>query len=336
MTSLALTITETLRYRGKIGQWSWVLHRISGLGTLLFLFLHVIDTSWSVFYPDLYRQAISEYQSPLFTLGEFALVACVIYHGINGFRIILLDWRPRWWKYQQRAATIVMVVTLLLLIPTFVIMGAEAIRHYTSLAVFDISTFKIPEILADNARFVAGAIGALIFGLVVSVIYSFIPGRTADGTTLKRSRFDQIMWLYMRISGVLILPLVFGHIGMMHVIQGVFHITTAGYVPVGATSINQTGSAVEFVSQRWNTMFAGVFIWRIYDIALLAFVVLHGFYGLHYVMNDYVHNKRVNRGVQIAIFVTALTLLILGSLAIINTLPTDTAQMLAQAAAQGK
>ncbi len=331
MTSLALTITETLRYRGKLGQWSWVLHRISGLGTLLFLFLHVIDTSWSVFYPDLYRQAISEYQSPLFTLGEFALVACVVYHGINGFRIIVFDWRPRWWKYQQRAAIIVLAITLIILVPTFLIMAAEAIRHYTSLSVFDISTFKIPEILSDNARFAVGVIGALIFGLIVSVIYSFIPGRTADSATLKRSRFDQIMWTYMRISGVLILPLVFGHLAMMHVIQGVFHITTAGYTPIGATGVNQTGSAVEFVSQRWNTMFAGVFIWRIYDIALLAFVVLHGFYGLHYVMNDYVHNKIVNRGVQIAIFVTALTLLILGGLAIINTLPVDTAKMLAQA-----
>ena len=75
MTSLVYTITETMRYRGAIGQWSWVLHRITGLGVLLFLTLHVIDTSWSVFYPALYVEAIAYYQSPLFTLGELALVA---------------------------------------------------------------------------------------------------------------------------------------------------------------------------------------------------------------------------------------------------------------------
>jgi len=46
MATLVTTISETLRYRGKIGQWSWVLHRIGGLGTLLFLIIHVIDTSW--------------------------------------------------------------------------------------------------------------------------------------------------------------------------------------------------------------------------------------------------------------------------------------------------
>ncbi len=334
MTSLALTITETLRYRGKIGQWSWVLHRISGLGTLLFLFLHVIDTSWAVFYPDLYQRAISQYQSPIFTAGEFGLVACVVYHALNGFRIIMFDWRPQWWRYQARAANLVLGGTILLLIPTFGLMFAESLRHYTGLAKFDIDTFKIPEILADNARFAGGVIVVLIFGMIVSAIYSLLPGVNATKTVHKRSRFDTFMWSYMRISGVLILPLVFGHLAMMHVIQGVFNITVHNYVPIGTTALNQSGSAVEFVALRWNTMFAGVFIWRVYDIALLVLVVIHGFYGMHYAMNDYIHNKFVNRGVQIAIFSTALGLLIVGGLAILNGVSAETVKMLQQTAAQ--
>ncbi len=332
MTSLALTISETLRYRGKIGQWSWALHRITGLGTLLFLFLHVIDTSWSVFYPNLYERAISQYQSPLFTFGEFVLVACVVYHALNGFRIVLFDWRPQWWKYQARAANIVFGGTILLLIPTFGLMFAETLRHYTSLATFDINTFKVPEILSDNARFVIGALAIFAFGVVVSAVYSLIPGVNAPKTVPKRSRFDTFMWMYMRVSGVLILPIVFGHLAMMHVIQGVFNITVQNYVPVGTTALNQSGSAVEFVALRWNTMFAGVFIWRIYDIALLVLTGLHGFYGMHYAMNDYIHNAVVNRGAQIAIFVTAIGLLIVGGLAIINGVPAETVKMLQQAA----
>ena len=90
MTTLVTTVTESLRYRGKLGQWSWMLHRVTGLGTLLFLALHVVDTSWAAFYPDQYAQAIHEYQSPLFTIGEFALIACVVYHAFNGLRIVLL------------------------------------------------------------------------------------------------------------------------------------------------------------------------------------------------------------------------------------------------------
>ena len=61
MTSLVLTLTETMRYKGALGQWSWVLHRITGLGVVFFLVLHVIDTSWSVFYPQLYVEAIATY-----------------------------------------------------------------------------------------------------------------------------------------------------------------------------------------------------------------------------------------------------------------------------------
>src|SRR5688572_24008474 len=104
MATLVTTITETLRYRGKLGQWSWVFHRASGLGIVLFMVLHVIDTSWAAFYPEMYGEAIATYQSPLFTIGEFFLVAAVVYHAINGYRIIFLDYRPHLWHLQQTAA----------------------------------------------------------------------------------------------------------------------------------------------------------------------------------------------------------------------------------------
>jgi len=330
MTSLALTITETLRYRGKIGQWSWVLHRISGLGTLFFLFLHVIDTSWSSLAPALYKQAISEYQSPLFTFGEFVLVACVVYHSLNGFRIVLFDFRPKWWKYQERAAGYVLIATAVVLVPTFVIMFAEVLRHYGAVGI----DFKLGEIISSNAQFVAAIVAVLALGIVVSTIYSFVPGVSTPQTEKKKSkgsRFDRMMWSYMRISGVIMLPLVLGHVAMMHVIQGVFRITDT-VVPVGTTMLNTTGTAVNFVAIRWNTMFAGVAIWRAYDILMLILVALHGFYGLHYSVNDYVHSKTINRGMQIAAFMTALGLIIIGGSAILSTIPVDTAAMIQQAA----
>ncbi len=313
MTTLVLTISETLRYRGKLGQWSWVLHRITGLGTLLFLFLHVIDTSWAVFYPELYARAIALYQSPIFTAGEFGLVACVVYHAYNGFRIVLFDWRPRWWKYQERAAVVVLVATVLTLIPVFLIMFAEVIRHYSETK-FDL---KLVELIQDNAPFAGGVVALLAGGVVLSALYSVLLPKRADTGKLKRNRFDQFMWSYMRVSGIMIIPLVFGHLAMMHVIQGVFKITAKDWIPVGTTAINASGLAVEFVAQRWNYIVGGVFIWRIYDILLLGFVVLHAFYGLHYVVNDYVHNKLINRGFQLAVIATAVILLTLGSAAIL-------------------
>ncbi len=325
MATLVLTITETLRYRGKLGQWSWALHRIAGLGTLFFLFLHVIDTSWASLYPNLYAGAISLYQSPLFTIGEFALVACVVYHALNGFRIVIFDWKPQWWHRQADAAKLVALGTIILLVPTFAIMLNATISHYREVGI----DLRLTELISSQAQFIAAIVVILILGIVVSAVYSLVPSSNTSKKG-KASAFDRFMWVFMRVSGVIIIPLVFGHLGMIHVIQGVFDITAKGMVPVGTTlGPNVTGTAVEFVSLRWNTMFAGIFIWRIYDVCLLVLAVIHGFNGLRYVINDYVHNVIINRGMQLAILGTAVGLIVVGSLAFISTVPVSTAQLAA-------
>jgi succinate dehydrogenase cytochrome b subunit len=331
MATLVLTITETLRYRGKLGQWSWALHRIAGLGTLLFLFLHVIDTSWAVFYPALYVDAIKQYQSPLFTIGEFALVACVVYHGLNGLRIVIFDWKPQWWNRQADAARLVFLGTIVILVPTFILMFGHFTTHQDGRPVDLFENVGI--IVETQGRFALGIAAVVVLSLLASALYAVVPGAN-QAKTGRRSRFDTFIWSFMRISGVLIVPLVFGHLAMMHVIQGVFDITTRGLAPVGTTIANASGSAPEFVSIRWNTMFAGVFVWRLYDVGLLILTVMHGFSGLRYVVNDYAHNVVVNRGLNIAILVTAIGLIIIGGLAIIDTIPQSTVQMMLQQSAQ--
>src|SRR5664279_1618968 len=129
-----------------------VLHRITGLGVLFFLTLHVIDTSWSVFYPQLYVEAIATYQTPLFTLGEFALVAAVVYHALNGVRIVIFDYRPRWWKYQQRAAFWVLGLSVVLLVPTFLIMFGDVVNFYNNNG----HVLGLVAVLTSQIRFIAG------------------------------------------------------------------------------------------------------------------------------------------------------------------------------------
>ncbi|MEL6150410.1 MAG: succinate dehydrogenase, cytochrome b556 subunit, partial [Chloroflexota bacterium] len=153
MTSLVTTLTETLRYRGAIGQWSWVLHRLTGIGVVFFLVIHVVDTSWAVFYPELYVHAIATYQTPLFTVAEFGLIAAVVYHALNGLRIIIMDYRPQWWKYQKMAAWAVIVGTLVLLIPVFALMMGHVIDHYREPDVF---ILPLSEVIAAQIPFVVG------------------------------------------------------------------------------------------------------------------------------------------------------------------------------------
>lgn len=319
MTTLVLTITETLRYKGKLGQLSWALHRLSGLGVLFFFIIHVIDTSWSVFYPELYAKAIAVYQSPLFTLGEFALVAAVVYHAINGFRIAYFDARPSLWKYQERAALWVLIITVLILIPTFAFMGWHVVVHYQNPAtVFDP---KILEVIDSMIPFLLGIAALFVGGVILSGAMSAVSGGSAT-KTYKQSRVDRFMWTFMRLSGILIVPLVFGHLAMVHVIQGVFDITRAGHTVVGTEFINQSGHAAEFVFHRWNTaLFGAVFIWRVYDALLLTLVAVHAFNGLRYVVNDYIHHKVINRGARLAVLVGMVIMIVVGSAALISTTP---------------
>ena len=333
MTSLVLTLTETLRYRGALGQWSWVLHRISGLGVVFFLTLHVIDTSWAVFYPELYVRAIAAYQTPLFTLGEFGLVACVVYHALNGLRITLIDYKPVWWKYQQRAAFIVLGLTVLILVPVFVLMFGHVLRFYNDPTN---QTINQIEALAEQWPFAVGIVVAAVAGILFSGLHGLIaPDRSKNVKTKPHgSRLERFWWSYMRISGFLIVPLVFGHLAIMHLIQGVFDITVAEHSVVGTSLLNQSGTAVEFVANRWNLLVGGVAVWRLYDFGLLALVVVHGFNGLRLVLTDYTSfSPLLRRGMVYMCVIGAVVLLVLGCAALLSSIDSGAIAIAEQAAA---
>lgn len=81
-------------YKGGIGQWSWAMHRITGVGVVAFLFAHILDTFAAGFGPELYDETISLYQQWWFKPFEVLLVGAVLYHALNGLRIVLFDFWP--------------------------------------------------------------------------------------------------------------------------------------------------------------------------------------------------------------------------------------------------
>ena len=125
MSTLVLTIRESIRYRGRSGHLSWMAHRISGLAILAFLVMHVWDTANANFYPELYEWSIELFKHPLFALGEIALMAAVLYHAFNGIRITIMDFKPELWKHQARSATIVWVLFFVIFIPIALLMLNE-------------------------------------------------------------------------------------------------------------------------------------------------------------------------------------------------------------------
>ncbi|MBI3012409.1 MAG: succinate dehydrogenase, cytochrome b556 subunit [Elusimicrobia bacterium] len=109
-------------YRGKEGQWSWVLHRITGIGVLLFLLTHILDTMLVGWGPEIYNKVMSIYRHPFFKIGEVGLFAAVLYHALNGIRIILVDFWPRGTQYHRQMFYGEVILFFLAMIPVSFLM----------------------------------------------------------------------------------------------------------------------------------------------------------------------------------------------------------------------
>jgi succinate dehydrogenase / fumarate reductase cytochrome b subunit len=130
MQGLMTVLQEGLRYRGKQNQWMWIAHRVAGLGVLVFLVLHVFGMSMAFFNPPIHELMLETYKTPLFSIGELALAACLIFHSINGTRIALLELKPEWWDNQEAATRWSLIITAIVGLPTIAIMAYKSLSHF--------------------------------------------------------------------------------------------------------------------------------------------------------------------------------------------------------------
>nr|WP_235861617.1 succinate dehydrogenase, cytochrome b556 subunit [Tersicoccus phoenicis] len=107
-------------YRGREGMWSWVGHRITGVVIFFFLLVHVLDTSLVRVSPDAYNAVIAQYKNPVMALGEAGLVGAIVFHALNGLRIILIDFWKQGTKYQRQMLWSVVVGWFVIMIPFLV------------------------------------------------------------------------------------------------------------------------------------------------------------------------------------------------------------------------
>ncbi|HYT34462.1 MAG TPA: succinate dehydrogenase, cytochrome b556 subunit [Ktedonobacteraceae bacterium] len=118
-------------YKGQSGMWSWLLHRVTGLGILLFLLVHIVDVSLLGFGPAVYNEGILLFDSVIVRLLSLALIGAVLLHGFNGVRIMVIDFWSRGVRYQLLMFVIVMVLTVVGFIPIayFVLAPALPFLH---------------------------------------------------------------------------------------------------------------------------------------------------------------------------------------------------------------
>jgi len=113
-----------------------------------------------------------------------------------------------------------------------------------------------------------------------------------------QKNFDQIAWMAMRYSGVLLIPLAFGHMILQDVVVGVHQITT------------------DYAMERMATLG-----WKLYDILLLAFAFGHGMNGVRQVFRDYIHNPRSFRIVSSILFMVWLVISVIGAITLLAINP---------------
>jgi len=109
------------------------------------------------------------------------------------------------------------------------------------------------------------------------------------------SRVESTAWKWMRYSGLLLIPLAWGHVLLQDVL-------------VGVHSIN-----LDYVAMRWASLG-----WRVYDFLLLAFAFAHGVNGLRQVITDYIPSDEWMKRISWALLVFWLILSTIGAIAIVG------------------
>lgn len=92
-TALTLAFKAKTQVWTTVGMWAWILHRLTGLGLALYIFIHIVLMSTSILRGQQGFDAMLSYLMghPVFQLLETLLLGAALYHGFNGIRILLFD-----------------------------------------------------------------------------------------------------------------------------------------------------------------------------------------------------------------------------------------------------
>ncbi len=117
-----------IHYRGGEGMLAWAFHRISGIAIWAFVILHVIDIFLVGAAPDVYDSLLFIYATPPGIVLEWLLGAAVLYHALNGLRIIIMDFWPPMTRYHRALWYANWVIFVMVGIPVTIVIGGQFIR----------------------------------------------------------------------------------------------------------------------------------------------------------------------------------------------------------------
>lgn len=113
-----------VRYRVSWAQLAWFGHRLSGIGVLLYLFMHIVETSTVLLGPEVYDTTLGLFRNPVIRALEILLMAALVYHSLNGLKVILIDLVPASTAWYRPLTYGVILATVVSMVPLALIMFA--------------------------------------------------------------------------------------------------------------------------------------------------------------------------------------------------------------------
>ena len=107
---------EETKLNPNIGTFAWVLHRITGLLLLVYLFMHLWVLGSANSGAETFNQRLGMVQSPIFHFLEIGLVLTVFYHMINGLSITIMDFFNLSRKHKTLIAISVAVFAIIIIV----------------------------------------------------------------------------------------------------------------------------------------------------------------------------------------------------------------------------
>jgi succinate dehydrogenase / fumarate reductase membrane anchor subunit len=110
-----------------------------------------------------------------------------------------------------------------------------------------------------------------------------------------RGGFEVVSWFFMRVSGLLLIFLALYHLVWWNLVIGVEHLDS------------------QVVIERWRNP-----LWRLFNVALVTFALLHGLNGARYSIEDYVRNRGWQLAIKAVVYTIVLTALAAGVFALLT------------------
>jgi succinate dehydrogenase / fumarate reductase, membrane anchor subunit len=113
-------------------------------------------------------------------------------------------------------------------------------------------------------------------------------------TGSSKGNFEMLAWLFMRLSGVVLVVLIFGHLAVNLLVGEGIHAINFG-----------------FVAGKWADPF-----WQVWDLAMLWLAMLHGTNGVRTIINDYAEKDATRLWLKIVLYAATAVIVVLGTLVI--------------------